>query len=192
MSSLVISGDTSGTVTLLAPAVSGSTTLTLQNGSATNSMNTLGTAVASTSGTSIDFTSLPSWIKRITLMFNGVSKSGTSNHLIQLGTGSTTFTTSGYASSGSTVVTSAGTVTSTAGFIQYTDSASFAVSGHMIITNVSGNVWVSSHIGKNTTTSTCMGGGDITLGAVLTAVRLTTVNGTDTFDAGSVNILYEG
>jgi len=150
------------------------------------------TAVASTSGTSIDFTGIPAWVERITVMFNGVSKSGTSNHLIQLGTGSTTFATSGYASSGSTVVTSAGTVTSTAGFIQYTDSAAFAVSGHMVITNVSGNVWVSSHICKNTTTSTCMGGGDITLGAVLTAVRLTTVNGTDTFDAGSINIIYEG
>ena len=192
MSSVVISGDTSGTVTVAAPAVAGSNTLTLQAGTATNSMNTLATAVASTSGTSIDFTALPSWIKRITVMFNGVSTSGTSNHLVQLGTGSTTYATSGYASSGSTIVTTAGTVTSTAGFIQYTDTAAFTVSGHMVITNVSGNVWVSSHICKNTTTSTCMGGGDITLGAVLTAVRITTVNGTDTFDAGSVNILYEG
>ena len=153
---------------------------------------TQGTAVASTSGTAIEFTGLPAWVKRITLMFNGVSKSGTSNHLVQLGTGSTTYTTSGYASSGSTVVTTAGTVTSTAGFIQYTDAATFTVSGHMVITNVSGNVWISSHICKNTTTSTCMGGGDITLGATLTAVRITTVNGTDTFDAGSINILYEG
>ena len=192
MSSVVISGDTSGAITVSAPAVAGTNTLTLQAGTGTNSMNTLGTAVATTSGTSIDFTSLPSWIKRITVMFNGVSKSGTSNNLVQLGTGSTTFTTSGYASSGSTVVTTAGTVTSTAGFIQYTDAAAFTISGHMVITNVSGNVWVSSHICKNTTTSTCMGGGDITLGAALTAVRLTTVNGTDTFDAGSVNILYEG
>jgi hypothetical protein len=166
---------------------------TLQVGGITTNVYPLvsSTAVASTSGTSIDFTSIPSWAKRITVMFNGVSTSGTSNHLVQLGTGSTTFTTSGYASSGSTVVTTAGTVTSTAGFIQYTDTAAFTVSGHMLITNVSGNVWVSSHICKNTTTSTCMGGGDITLAAALTAVRITTVNGTDTFDAGSVNILYE-
>ena len=57
---------------------------------------TSGTAVASTSGTSIDFTGLPSWVKRITVIFNGVSLSGSSNLLIQLGTGSTTYTTSGY------------------------------------------------------------------------------------------------
>ena len=192
MSSVVISGDTSGAITVSAPLVAGTNTLTLQAATATNSVNTLATAVASTSGTSIDFTGLPSWIKRITLMFNAVSKSGTSNHLVQLGTGSTTFATSGYTSSGSTVVNVVGTLSSTAGFIQYTDAGSFTVSGHMIITNVSGNIWVSSHVCKNTTSSTCLGGGEVTLGATLTGVRLTTVNGTDTFDAGSVNILYEG
>lgn len=31
-----------------------------------------------------------------------------------------------------------------------------------------------------------------TLSATLDRVRLTTVNGTDTFDAGLVNIIYEG
>jgi len=55
-----------------------------------------GTAVASTSGTSIDFTAIPAWVERITVMFQGVSTSGTSFVLVQLGTGSTTYTTSGY------------------------------------------------------------------------------------------------
>ena len=98
MSSLVISGDTSGTVTVAAPAIAGSNTLTLQAATGTMSVNTLGTSVASTSGTAIDFTGLPSWIKRITIQFQGVSLSSTANILVQLGTGSTTFTTSGYLS----------------------------------------------------------------------------------------------
>lgn len=34
-------------------------------------------------------------------------------------------------------------------------------------------------------------GGTISLAGALDNVRLTTVNGTDTFDAGSINILYE-
>ena len=53
-----------------------------------------GTAQNSTSGTAIDFTGIPSWVKRITVMFNGVSTNGTSNLLLQIGAGSVT--TSGY------------------------------------------------------------------------------------------------
>ena len=193
MSSLVLTGDTSGQVTLAAPAVAGSNTLTLQAATATMSVNTLSTAVASTSGTSIDFTALPSWIKRITVIFNEVSGSGTSFRLIQLGTGSTTYTTSGYLSTSSVISTAtANTTNSTAGFIIYQDNSAYIFSGHMVFTNVSGNIWISSCTGKLSTTTTSFGGGSVTLGAALTAVRITTVNGTDTFDAGSVNILYEG
>ena len=35
------------------------------------------------------------------------------------------------------------------------------------------------------------GGGSVTLSGALDRVVLTTVGGTDTFDAGSVNIIYE-
>ena len=152
---------------------------------------TQGTAVASTSGTSIDFTSLPSWIKRITVMFSGVSLSGTANPLIQIGAGSVT--TSGYISSGAAVAGagSTGMLSSTAGFVMNSSGAANVVSGHMIITNISGNDWVSSHTTKRSTTSLALGGGNVSLGAVLTAVRITT-DSTDTFDAGSINILYEG
>jgi hypothetical protein len=193
MSSVVISGDTSGQVTLAAPAVAGTSTLTLQAATATSAVNTLGTAVASTSGTSIDFTGLPSWIKRITVMFNGTSLSGTANALIQLGTGSTTYTTSGY-SANSVVVEAAGNtvVSSTAGFIVYFGANASVVSGHLIITNISGNNWIASHTTRIDTAKPSFGAGNIALGAVLTAIRITSTNGTDTFDAGSVNILYEG
>ena len=185
MSSVVISGDTSGTVSIAAPAVAGSNTLTLLAATATNSVNTLSTAVPSTSGTSIDFTSLPSWIKRITVMFSGVSTNSTSNYLMQLGTGSTTFTISGYVSSCRTAV-------NTSGFLIVDGpTAASLVSGAITLTNFSGNTWVSSGVLQISGGSAYYSSGVIALAAQLTAVRITSVT-PDTFDAGSINILYEG
>ncbi len=84
---------------------------------------TSGTAVASTSGTSIDFTGIPSWVKRITVLFNGMSLNGNVNFLVQIGSGSVT--SSGYNSTGSYLPGGTpGTASSTAGFIMYADSAS--------------------------------------------------------------------
>jgi len=190
MSSVIISGDTSGAITVSAPLVAGTTTLTLQAATATNAVNTLGTAVASTSGTSIDFTGLPSWIKRITVMFQGVSTSGTSAILVQIGSGSVT--TSGYISTSSSLGAGVGTSNGTTGFFMYAVAAANINSGHMTITLLGSNIWISSHTLKNLTTTTCVGGGDVTLSGTLDRVRITTVNGTDTFDAGTVNLLLEG
>jgi len=193
MSSLVISGDTSGTVTLAAPAVAGSNTLTLLAATATSSVNTLATAVASTSGTSITFSSIPAWVKRITVMFQGVSTNSTNPIQVQIGSGS--ITTSGYNSSSSSLGSGVGTTSSTVGFVMYAVAAANTNSGQMIITTLGGNVWVASHSIKNATTSTCVGGGDVTLAGTLDQLRIvgsTTGSPTDTFDAGSVNILYEG
>jgi hypothetical protein len=150
---------------------------------------TSGTAVASTSGTSIDFTSIPSWVKRITVMFNEVSSNGSSNRLVQIGSGSVT--TSGYVSTTSALTSAVSTTSSTAGFIMWDDSAAFVLSGHMVLTLVSANTWVSSHVGKVSTGQQAIGAGSIALGGTLDRVRITAVNGTDTFDAGSINILYE-
>jgi len=167
------------------------TNKTLGSGTVFNtSIINSGTAVLA-SGTSIDFTGLPSWVKRITVIFNELSASGTSNRLIQLGTGSTTFTTSGYLSSTSTIQTGVSTASSTAGFVLLMDQAAFVASGHMIFTNISGNIWIGSGTFKDSTTQMSIGAGSVTLGATLTAVRITSVNGTDTFDAGTINILYE-
>jgi len=165
-------------------------------GSNANSGGTLitsGTAVNAATGspTVIDFTSIPSWVKRITVMFNGVSTSGTSEILVQLGD-SGGIETTGYVSTSGVIVSSSTAVSnSTAGFIIRSTTATNTVSGHMVITNISGNIWISSHYTKNNTTTTAMGGGDKTLSDILTQVRITTVNGTDTFDAGTINILYE-
>lgn len=150
---------------------------------------TLGTAQASTSGTAIDFTGIPSWVKRVTVIFQGVSTSGTSHVLVQIGAGSVT--TTGYLSTSAYTQASTGTASSTAGFIVHSDNAAFVRSGTVFLTQISGNAWVSSHTLKVSTSQLAHGGGDVTLSGTLDRVRITTVNGTDTFDAGSINILYE-
>ena len=152
---------------------------------------TSGTAQASTSGTSIDFTSIPSWVKRITVMLQGVSLSATAQILVQLGTGATpTYTITGYLSSSGGVSGSTAVSNVTSGFNVRTDSATQIVSGIMTIVNITGNSWVSSHSAKQSASTVILGGGDVSLGAVLTAVRITSTS-TDTFDAGSINILFE-
>jgi hypothetical protein len=191
MSSVVISGDTSGAITVSAPLVAGTNTLTLQAGTATNSMNTRGTAVASTSGTSIDFTGLPDWIKRITVMFAGVSTSGTSPLLVQLAYGSSTIENSGY--SGSISQSAASTYFTTGFLARFNQSATATHSGLMTLVAFGSNTWVeNSVVGTTATNDTALGGGFKTIGGTLNQIRITTVNGTDTFDAGNINILYEG
>ena len=192
MSSVVISGDTSGTVTVAAPAVAGSNTLTLQAATATSAVNTLATAVASTSGTSIDFTGLPAWIKRITVMFSGVSTNGSSNWQVQIGSGS--FTVTGYVGSSTLLDSVVSSTAFTAGFGVRANAATIAVSGALVLTLVTGNTWAASGTfsGSTSAVSTITSGGVLALSGTLDRVRITTVNGTDTFDAGSVNILYEG
>ena len=179
-------------------ASDGSTTITTLTGTTITGTSvrggiTSGTSVASTSGTSIDFTSIPSWVKRVTVMFNGVSMSGTSHYLVQLGSGS--ITTTGYSTYFGYVVsdTSAGSATSTAGLGLWNGFAASTDFGLYTIALVSGNIWVANYSGATVGgTAIKTGGGGVTLSGTLDRVRITTVNGTDTFDAGSINILYEG
>jgi hypothetical protein len=175
----------------MSTVIDGSASVTINNGAVLGI--TSGTAVASTSGTSIDFTSIPSWVKRITVMFQGVSTNGTSIPLIQLGTGGVP-TTTGYVSTSSEVYTAASTNTSTAGFNIYFDNAGYIFSGSYTFVNVSGNIWVGSSVTSSQAVLavTTISAGVVTLSGALNMVRLTTAGGTNTFDAGSVNIMYEG
>jgi len=178
---IVLAADGSATITTLT-----GTTIT---GTSVRGGITSGTAVASTSGTSIDFTSIPSWVKRVTVMFNGVSTNGSSQGLIQLGSGS--FATSGYTSQW--VLIGIGTLNGTVstGLPWFHSSAGEAKTGHLVITNVSGNAWVCSGVLRVDTGYMSTQAGNITLSGTLDRIRITTANGTDTFDAGSINILYE-
>ena len=215
MSSVIISGDTSGTISLTAPAVSGTTVLTLPTTNGTiittatgqtltsptitgavvssmaSSVITSNTAQATTSGTSVTFSSIPSQVKRITVMFNGVSTSGSSDVIVQLGSGSTT--TTGYLCqkiySTGTSINNATATNCISGLV--TNNASDTKYGHSVITNVSGNIWVATSSDTSYNSMFGWSAGGITLGGTLDRVVITTANGTDTFDAGSINILYE-
>jgi len=178
--------------------INGSAGVTTNSGAVYNGIAS-GTAVASTSGTSIDFTSIPSWVKRITVMFNGVSTNGSSFVQTQLGTSGGVQTTSynsyvGYSTSVGTV----GANTNTTGLLVDAGgpNAGALLYGSLTLTLIdsSTSTWVSSGtIGYASAGVyvTFTGGGSKTLSATLDRVRITTVNGTDTFDAGSINILYE-
>jgi hypothetical protein len=154
---------------------------------------TLATAQNTTSGTSIDFTGIPSWVKRITVMFDGVSVSGASAFLIQLGDSGGVETT-GYNGGGGRFGTSAYEgATFTAGFGFNNTTAATLYSGMVIIANMTGNTWsAQGTLGGSGVEVSGITAGSKTLSATLDRIRLTTVNGTDTFDAGSVNIMYEG
>ena len=151
------------------------------------------TVVTTTGGTSIDFTSLPSWAKRITVMFNGLSLNSTSTLRFRLGT-SGAVETSGYVG---TAINSAAapTVQSfTAGFDMYGAlTAATAAYGAVTFSLIGSNAWVANGIIATSLVGANSISGTKTLAGTLDMVRITTVSGIDTFDAnGGVNILYEG
>jgi hypothetical protein len=184
---LGITSDNSGSIEVQS---NGTTKLTVASTGVYGTI-TAATAQASTSGTSIDFTGIPSWVKKITVMFKGVSTNGTSNYQIQLGSGSVQ--TSGYVSAVSYV--SGGAVNSasvTSGFIIANNVTAASIrSGIITFAQLDSTTWTSFGILSEgaLVNHSC---GSTTLSGTLDRVRITTVSGTDTFDAGSINIFYEG
>jgi len=152
---------------------------------------TLGTAQTAT-GVAVDFTGIPSWVKRITVMFNGVSTSGTSITQIQVGSG--TLNTSGYASGYGLINGGTGQNGSTTGFAIGSIAAADNINGAFVLCLVNANTWVINgtyHYTSSVGAVGMVGGRSPSLSGTLDRLRITTVNGTDTFDAGSINILYE-
>jgi hypothetical protein len=193
-SGIVQSADTSGVLTLQSD---GTTKMSIGSSITMNTggLITSGTAVSSTSGTSIDFTGIPSWVKRITVMYSQVSTNGTSSFLVQFGT-SGGIQTTGYdavniiGSQGS-----ANTVTSsTAGFLIFSNASQYQMNGSVIFTLLTGSTWVAQGVSGSTNYVAIVNStaGTKTLSGTLDRVRFTTVNGTDAFDNGTINILYEG
>ena len=145
---------------------------------------------ASASGTAVDYTGIPSTAKRITVTFNDVSTNGSSNIIVRLGD-SGSFETTGYL--GGSFNASATVLTTTGIDCSCQNAAGAAVSGFVQIVKMNSTLWVASGV---VCTSTSGGhvaaiGCSKSLSGVLTRVRITTANGTDAFDAGTVNILYE-
>jgi hypothetical protein len=172
----------------MSTVIDGSASVTINNGAVLGI--TRGTAVASTSGVSVDFTSIPSWVKRITVMFSGVNYSA-STLQIQSGAGSienTGYQSSMTVNSGTTVTTS----NITSGY-SVTPNAGSPNSGLFIMTLIGSNTWVAQVVtnagGAN---SVVIAAGTKTFSGVIDRVRITTVSGAGTFSAGSINIMYEG
>jgi hypothetical protein len=160
---------------------------------------TQGTAVVSTSGTAIDFTSIPSSVKRITVMFTVISTTGSSSVQAQIGSTSGGIETTGYTCLLSVSQSGVQYYPITVGFgltggaSGGWTSAAYVYTGVLNLSSFGSNTWVAESrlSGGSGTTNQYFGTGYKTLSNVLSQVRITTVNGTDTFDAGSINILYE-
>lgn len=216
----VLLGDGTNAVQLIAPGtannvlVSNGTTwasaivpdqFPSQTGNAGKALITNGTAISwdttvargtatviSGSPTTVPFTGIPSWARRVTIALSLVAKSSTANLLVQIG--STTYTTSGYdASGGQTFSGGATNVNSTAGFVFFTNAASAVLSGSVQLINLTGNTWIASGIIGNASASgqSMTTVGTVSLGGVLDRIRLNTVGGTETFTSGTVNVFWE-
>ena len=150
-----------------------------------------GTAVATTSGSTVDYTGLPAGIKRITVSLSGVSLSSNDQLIIRLITGTNTVVATGYVAG---AWNSGGQASSTTAFnITRNIASSDAVYGNVVLVNETGNAWVSNGVVSSPTggsSGSASSSGGITLGAALTGIRITN-NGAGTFNAGSVNIVYE-
>jgi len=190
---LVQSADTSGNIELQSngttKATVSSSGLAIGQYNPSTSLVTSGTAVASTSGTSIDFTSIPSWVKRITVMFDGVSTNGSSLVCIQLGD-SGGIETTGY-NGGATNQSPTYTANTIGLNVLSGSNPSVSLMGQGVLTKISGNNWVFSAGIQLSLGNISAAGGSKTLSDTLDRIRITTLSGTETFDAGSINILYE-
>lgn len=195
-SGVVVTSDTSGSLAIqgngTTVATASSTGLAISTYNPAASLITSGTAITTTSGTAVGFTSIPSWVKRIQFIFNGVGTSGSSLGLIQIGSGS--YTTSGYSSVGFSNTTAA---TNTAGFVlSYDWGSGYRRYGIATLDLITGNTWVLAWQGGDNNsggggTRFYAGAGSLALAGALDRIQVTTVNGTDTFTAGTVNIQYE-
>jgi len=184
---VVTPGATVGSITGILKATSG----VVSQAVAGQDYGQLTLATAQTaSGTAVDFTSIPSWVKRITVMLNGVSTNGSSPVEIKATFGAIPST---YFGSGIAITPTAisGNLSTTGFQIAGQDSANIR-SGLCILSKLSGNLWIASINGTFTDLiGSFNGGGSALLTGPLDSVRITTVNGTDTFDAGTINISYE-
>lgn len=172
--------------------IEGSGGVTTNSGAVYDSLQA-GTAVTA-SGTAVNFTGIPSWVERITVMLNGVSTNGTSPLLVQLGI-SSGVETSGYAGTTTFSYTGVAVATLSSGFnfaLSTLDTATAVRHGSICFTKITGNVWSGSGgVCTTSTPSTATVFGTKSLAGVLDRVRITTVGGANTFDAGTINIIYE-
>lgn len=151
---------------------------------------TLGTEQATTSGTGVTFSSIPEGTTMIVINFEGVSSTGTANMLVTIGD-SGGLESSGYVSlSQGSETSSFQMVSSTAAFVIMDKvGGASTMSGSMILTlkDATNFTWDSVHNVYATTISGSWGAGVKSLSAELTQLKIAR----GTFDAGSINIMYQ-
>lgn len=206
---LRLNGATSGFVELNAPDAAGSNTLTLPDGNGTSgqylqtdgsgglswqtvatSNITYSTAQATTSGTAVIFTDVPSGVKKITLMFDQVSTSAADRIVVLLSTGGVLKQT-GYDSASMRIQdgTAPGAFTSTTYFTAIvSDNTIREWKAMYVLTNISGNKWLFSGTGSDDTRAV-VSNGVVDLGGAIDNIRIAT--DTNVFDGGQVNVMYE-
>ena len=186
----LVSSQTRTNKTLTSPTITGAVVSTMAS-----SVLTSGTAVASTSGTSITFTGIPSWVKRITVNISGVSFSGTANLRFRIGPVAGVETSGYLGSTTGFAATTLSTVQFTAGFdVNDGGTAAASRNGSFVFSllDLATNTWsISGTQGQSNTNNASFIGGSKPLAGALSVLSMTTTNGTDTFDAGSINIMYE-
>jgi len=153
----------------------------------------LATETATTSGTTHDYTSIPSWVKKITVVFDVVSHDGNEEMIMQVGDAGGFHTSSYTGSSAQMASTAVATASETGGFALSYNSVpggTYSGIGTMIKVDSAGTKWIWSCV-MSYGNSIDVSAGRVTLDTILTQVRFTSTGTPDTFDAGSFNILYE-
>lgn len=183
LTSPTINGGTVSSATLTSPTISGTPVVS-------GSLVVSDTAKSAT-GSAVEFTGIPPWVKRITVMFYSLSTTSTAAPRVQLGTASSyelTGYSQGAAATSATPVWAGGA--NTDGFYLSGQVAiGTELSGMLVLTNIAGNVWVASLGGSNSISFALCGGGFKSLGGTLTRLQL--ISSAGTFDSGTINIIYE-
>jgi len=142
------------------------------------------------SGTSVDFTGIPSWVKKVTIMFSAISTNGTSIPIVRLGT-TAGLETSNYLGAGWTDGSTA--LNHTSGFLLAgSHGANSVLHGQMQLCLLDSNLWSEmARFGLSNLAILTSSAGTKSLSGSLDRLRITTTNGTDAFDSGTINIMYE-
>ncbi len=171
--------------------INGTTGIEFPNGGVQSSSGDLKQVVTAASGALVDFTGIPSWAKRITVSFEGISTTGTSGKIVQIGDAGGIENT-GYLSSESNIAASVGSANVTSGFGIRSVAAADVVHGGLTLIKGNGNAWTAFGVfGLSSSATTLTVAGSKTLSDTLTQIRVTTQGGTDTFDAGTITVTYE-
>ena len=161
--------------------------------SVARSNNIVSGVTVTASGTSVDFTGIPSWVKRLTIMLSGMSTNGTSPVIIRIGDSGGVENTGYNGVTLNSMGAAVNTANHSSGILQDNAGASTYIrNGCIQFTKIAGNTWIYvGLIGNSEAARSNQYSGSKSLSDVLTQIRVTTVGGTDDFDAGSINILYE-